>query len=223
MAYAENRNKTIGKALFERMTAEELITGKESTHWVKDLKPVLESINKRAKITFTAKLKRIKKYDEPIITDDIFMFGQHVRVILDKPKDTFGKKLHGTFRATDIRFSTDIYEIDNIILNDGLPPLYIVKNIKTDEIKPVAYTKNQLQAVNTTPIEPPKEVIRNDNIKVFIIKDIDDKRIFKKLVQYHVLYKGHKVYQWVNKKDHLFRLKHYLALIIFYSILFAPL
>ena len=202
MSYAENRNKTIGKMLFERMTAQELLTGKQSNHWIEDIKYVIDAINKKAKVTFKAKLKRLSKYDEPIIIDDIFNFGQRVRVILDKPKDTFGNKLHGTFRATDIRFSTDIFEIDNIILNDGMPPLYIVKNINTDEIKPVAYTKNQLQAVSDVPIEPPKSVIRgNPKPTVFIIKDIDGKRTKNKLVQYNVLYKGHKVYEWVNKKD----------------------
>jgi hypothetical protein len=202
MSYAENRNKIIGKALFERMTAQELLTGVQSNHWTQDLKIVLNAINKDAKKTFKEKLKRIAKYDEPIIKDDLLTFGQNVRVILDKPKDTFGNKLHGSaFRATDIRFSTDIYEIDNIILNDGAPPLYIVNDTKTEKIKPVAYTKNQLLPVTDTIIEPDKIVLRGDKPKIFIIKNIDDKRKKNNLVQYHVLYKGHKTYEWVNKKD----------------------
>jgi hypothetical protein len=202
MSYAENRNKTIGRSLFERMTAQELLTGKQSNQWMEDLKNVLKAINKRAKATFKAKLKRLSKNTEPILIDNLFNYGDTVRVILDKPRDTFNKKLHGSFRATDIRFSTEFYTIDNIIINNGVPPLYMVKNVETGEVKPVAYTKNQLLLVTDKIIEPPKSVVRgNPKPKIYIIKDIDGKRKKNNLVQYNVLYKGHKVYQWENRKD----------------------
>ena len=68
--------------------------------------------------------------------------GTKVRIKLDKPVDTFGKRLEGNhFRATDLRWSVKIYTITNVLLTPNQPILYQVDNEKT------AYTYNQLQVV----------------------------------------------------------------------------
>ena len=48
-ALVESRNKTIGQALFHRMSAQEILTDEQSNHWVKRLPVVLKVINEYQK------------------------------------------------------------------------------------------------------------------------------------------------------------------------------
>ena len=52
------------------------------------------------------------------------------------------KRLGGKFRAGDIRWTKDVYEIKDILLRPNQPPMYTVDNGKTTE-----YTRQQLQPV----------------------------------------------------------------------------
>ncbi|GAM23099.1 hypothetical protein SAMD00019534_062740 [Acytostelium subglobosum LB1] len=49
-AMVEARNKTLGTVLMKRMTAQEMLTGETSKHWVEDLPKVIKAMNERFKV-----------------------------------------------------------------------------------------------------------------------------------------------------------------------------
>ena len=139
-ALVEAKNKIIAKALFMRMTANELHTGEKDTDWVEFLSDLIKELNKLDK-----KKKPKKESNIPIMGPKTILLevGQHVRLMLDKPRDITIGKLNGNFRATDIRWGPQILEIHNVILTPGQPPMYQVSG----DVKR-AYTFNQLQLVD---------------------------------------------------------------------------
>ena len=141
----------IGQALFTRMLGQELLTDVEDTQWTNHLKNVIKYYNIFQKNKNKEKKKNVDK--APYIPKDtvLLSIGQPVRVMLDKPVDTFERKLIGNFRATDIRWSRKISYISNIIIDNGQPALYQLDNQKTP-----AYTINQLQPIDEKNVrEPP--------------------------------------------------------------------
>jgi hypothetical protein len=69
--------------------------------------------------------------------------GIKVRVALDYPISAgTGEKLHGKFRAGDIRWSKEIHTIDKVILTPNQPISYLVSDIHN-----ASYLRNQLQLV----------------------------------------------------------------------------
>ena len=52
--------------------------------------------------------------------------GQSVHIQLDYPINTTdNKRLSGTFRTSDIRWSPKTYQITKVLLKPGYPPLYL--------------------------------------------------------------------------------------------------
>jgi hypothetical protein len=50
-----------------------------------------------------------EKFGDPLmVKHNLLQIGDKVRVALDEPRDIDGKKLHGRFRDSDIRFGTNI-------------------------------------------------------------------------------------------------------------------
>ena len=197
-AVVEQRNKVIGRALFYRMTAQELITEQESKQWVKRLPPLIKVINAYHKDKNDKKKKKKKEKSPlpPSVDKDTVLLsvGQPVRVILDKPVSTFGQQVGNTFRATDIRWSRKISYITNILLNGGQPPLYQLD----DKVAP-AYTRNQLQVVDVEKIQdPPASSVLEGNINdySYVVKTIIDKRKRRNKIEYLVVWKG-----FPDKKD----------------------
>ena len=192
-AYAESRNKSIGRALFHKMTQEELITGQTNTEWVDYLPTVIKAINK-----YLAHRKKPKPSHTPYITKKTILLdiGQEVRLALNKPKSALGRNLSGNFRATDIRWDMEPKKITNIIINDDQPPLYQVDNMAT------AYTRNQLQPITTTEHRLPenpnllKLIPNKTNPKkqeyenTFIVYKIKGKKKSGNRVYYQVQWKG---------------------------------
>ena len=69
--------------------------------------------------------------------------GTKVRIALDYPINAVtNEKLHGNFRAGDIRFSKEIYEIEKIILTPNQPVSYLVSRIKNR-----SFLSNQLLVI----------------------------------------------------------------------------
>eukprot|EP01132_Coremiostelium_polycephalum_P009074 gene9074-11114_t len=82
----ESRNRIIGTVLFKRMTAEEILTGDVSRHWVKDLPELIKAMNSHYKRD-VKKLKPIS--DKPLCSGDsceLLEEGTKVEKILDKKK-----------------------------------------------------------------------------------------------------------------------------------------
>lgn len=71
-----------------------------------------------------------------------------MRTILEAPREVSGKKLHGKFRKTDIKWNPTVREIKEILLKPGFPPMYLLDGHEGDiKVDPVAYTRNQLQVI----------------------------------------------------------------------------
>lgn len=161
-ALAEHRNKVIAKGLFQKQVGQELVTGEPSTAWVGDVQQVLDAINEyekeKYKLEKQRENKRLKKGMalpnlQPKVP--ILVVGTKVRVKLDKPKGVLGEKLHGTFRATDIKWNPEIRTIRNIILTPNQPVMYQVEGETT------GFTRNQLQVVESTEKPVPKELLKD--------------------------------------------------------------
>lgn len=185
LAYVERMNQRIGTILLKRMTNQELITGQVSKEWVDDIKPLIKLLNERKKKPLKQELA-----PDPIAneyTGKLLKIGTKVRLLLDKPVDAVrGKRLIGDFRSGDIRWTTKIYKITEVLLKPGFPPMYL-----TDADDNVARTKNQLQKVSKKDEEPDARFIRG-NPDTYIISKILNKKVENRKTFYLVKWKGFK-------------------------------
>ena len=182
LGMVENKNGIIGKALLMRQAAEEILNKETSKGWIKNLPKVLQSMNKKLKRTYDPE----KDINLPHrgIGDELNLLteGTKVRVLLDKPIDLVdSKRLHGKFRAADIRYNPEPTEITFVELLPGQPPLYCVKNPTG-----VMFTKEQLQVASDNENLPP------DTVKdKFIVEKIIGKKKIKNRINYLVKWKGY--------------------------------
>ena len=197
-AFAESRNKTIGKLLFQYMTAVESITGQPSLDWVDILPVIIKELNKH--------VKKIKVYNYndniPYQTKadlEVLDNGQKVRLKLDAPKEYINdNKLHGTFRAGDIRWTPEIHTITNTIMLPNQPILYFVDNMMFP-----AYGRNELQVIEQDDDEPDgdKLIIKNKKDRTYIVKNIIGKKKINNKLYYNVLWKGFVKPSWTLKSE----------------------
>ena len=197
-AVVERRNQSIGVKLFKRMAAQELITGEPSKEWIEDLHQVIKDLNK-------IKVKKQKVYADPVCEGDscqLLPLGAKVRVMLEAPKGVQGEKLHGKFRATDIRWSNVARTIKNVVLKKNLPPLYILDgNVGEDKIEPVGYTKNQLQLIGDDEQYPDGKTVIRGKPKTYIINKLVSKKTMKGKIYYEVLWRGFKDTTWEPRSE----------------------
>ena len=195
-ALVERKNQQIGSILHKRMTNQELLTGEPSREWVDDLKPLINVLNQHLPTPITNPISK-----DPIATEynqNLLPIGKKVRVKLDYPINAVNeKRLHGTFRSSDIRWDPHITTISNIILKPGFPPMYTV------ESEPfVNRTKSQLQLVKRNEREPNKDYIRGTP-EHYIVKEILDHRIIKvnnrNVKQLLIRWKGFDDPTWENQ------------------------
>jgi len=194
----ERANQKIASYFFKRMTNQELLLGIQDKQWVDELPELVEVLNKYHK----KPLKR-EIYYEPIVDEyngNLLKEGQKVRILLEYPIDTVeGKRLHGKFRTTDIRWSTDVYKISHVLLKPGFPPLYLTSNNDN-----VARTKNQLQPIKNSEKEPEKRFLKNvAEGETGVIQEILDKKKENRRDYYLIRYKGDPINQaiWVTVAD----------------------
>lgn len=191
LAMVERTNLYLGKMIFYRMQAQEILTGEVSKEWIEDLPKFIEYINEKRAI----KPKQPIKEDIKCSGDACYTLieGTKVRAILDTPIDYItDKKLHGKFRASDIRWDPEIRIIKRVTLLPGKPPLYLL-NDKKDINKidnQVAYTKNQLQVVGEE--EPPNPKVIRGNPSTYVVQKIVDKKKQNGKIYYKVRWKGYK-------------------------------
>lgn len=183
----ERKNQLIGKALFKRMTEQELLTGETSREWVEDLPNVIKKMN-----DVTKKHKLPQPTDNYKCQGDacnILEQGTQVRIALDKPIDVVsGKRLNGSFRDTDVRWTIKPHTITSTLIQPDQPPLYLVDN-KND----VAYTKAQLLPVKKSEQPPRAEAIRartNDGKKLYTVESLLEKKKIKNKIYFLVKWKG---------------------------------
>ena len=156
-ALAESRNGAISKPLLRRMLAEELLTKKTDTKWIKYLPQVLTFLNERYKIS-DAEITKLQEKNNSFLkldkyNSELLQVGQKVRYLLDKPIDyTTNKKLIGGFRQGDTKWSK-VVKIEELKLIPNQLPLYKVEN------RDNWFTKDQLQPIN-------KEILPPDSVKI---------------------------------------------------------
>lgn len=138
----ESKNKKIGKLLFLAQTQQEVATGKVNKKWVKLLPVVVKFLNDQQGTR--KKRKNDTRFNLSKESTELLNIGQNVRLKLDRPIDPATKKpIAGKFRETDIRFSPEIYQVTDIVLQPNQPPLYQINNGK----KQTLYTTFQLLKV----------------------------------------------------------------------------
>jgi Integrase core domain/Chromo (CHRromatin Organisation MOdifier) domain len=193
----ESRNKSIARALLTRQVAEELLTGEQSNEWIDYLPDVIKFLNERFKRNY----KEDEKHPDykKIFADvrcsgqscELLEIGTKVRYQLDEPINHLTeKKLHGTFRTGDIRFSPKVTEVERYQLMPDQPPLYKIKG------RTALYTRNQLQVVNKNASLPPPKVQ-----KKFVIEKIINKRKNKNRIEYEVQWKGYPKPTWELRSE----------------------
>jgi len=183
----ERMNQILGKALYQRMVAQEMLTGEKETRWIKDLPVMTGAIN--------AGRKKKKVVEDPVCEGDscnLMEIGTKVRVQLDEPIDLLtGEKLHGHFRSTDIRWNPKVREIKEILIRPGQPPMYLLDGkVGKREVTPIAYTKNQLQVVPADEKPPNPKVIRGKP-NTYIVEKIVDKKKEGNRIYYKVRWLGY--------------------------------
>ena len=123
VAMVEAKNKMIGSTLHKLMALIEIKTKKESRKWTSYLPDLISEINKSLPKPIDTQI-----LDEPLWAEsieDTLPVGCKVRTKLDYPINIVNeKRLHGTFRSSDIRWSREIKKIENVILRPGFPVMY---------------------------------------------------------------------------------------------------
>ena len=185
LANVERMNQRIGTILLKRQASQELVTGQVSKEWVDDIKPLIKLFNERKKTPLKKEIS-----PDPIANEyngKLLKIGTKVRLQLDKPIDTVrGKRLIGDFRSSDIRWTTKIYKVTEVLLKPGFPPMYL-----TDSNDNVSRTKNQLQKVSKKDEEPDARFIRGTP-DTFIVSKILNKKVENRKTYYLVKWKGFK-------------------------------
>ena len=140
----ESANQRIGKIIFMMQSHQELQTKKQCKIWVKFIRQIINDLNEDSNNKNKTQTKEISTV--PIITENnknILNINDKVRVKLDHPIDVYNKKkLGGNFRATDIKWTINVYKIKEVLLRPGFPPLYLTTKSKTTQ-----YTTQQLQVI----------------------------------------------------------------------------
>ena len=128
VACVEKKNQILGKVLHMLMYSRESLTGKINREWVDELNDIVKRINERyGHQPFTE--EDLLKHNNPMgISQNVLPIGTRVRVALDEPRDIIGNKLHGKFRSSDVRWTTEIYHITNFIIDPFEPILYQLIN-----------------------------------------------------------------------------------------------
>jgi len=125
VAMVEAKNKMIGSTIHKLQALIEIKTNKESRKWISYLPDIITEINASLPTPIDKELSDIPFCSKSI--EDTLPIGCRVRTKLDYPINIVNdKRLHGTFRSSDIRWSRDIKEIENVILRPGFPVMYRV-------------------------------------------------------------------------------------------------
>jgi len=138
----ERKNQILGTLIHQIQTYKELksVHNKLNREWVKILPDLVREINNNVPKPLheaTSEDPKINDYNKKLLE-----IGQAVRIKLDHPVDTQGKRLHGNFRSTDMRWTEKAYTITNVLIRPGQPISYL-----TDKSNEVSYTKEELQKV----------------------------------------------------------------------------
>ena len=177
----ESLNRTLGSVLNKNMAIQEMKTGEDNTSWVRPLKRIIPTLNR----------KRRKRMDDPYafpkikdvppsMRSDALPIGTRVRRLLDGPEDAQGRRLHGNFREGDRRFEQLIREIEKVYIHPNQPIRYKLSGMGNN----VSFTRNQLKLVPAAERPALPE-------GTYEVEKLLKKRTHKGKVQYLVKWKGY--------------------------------
>lgn len=160
VALAERLNQKVGKDVFVEQNFNEVNKKKTDRSWVKYLPKIIQDYNKgkTKNIDVEKKMNQIPTIKCTGQSCVLLEKGTKVRVAADYPQNPVtGKKLHGKFRKTDLKYETTIRTITRVILQPGQPPMYAIsgkgnnqkgkyKNLETENLG-AWYTREQLKPV----------------------------------------------------------------------------
>ena len=186
VSMVERSNLYLGKAIGMRQQAQEILTDATSKEWVDDFPKFIKAMNRRRKREPPKPQFQVKVGKDK----ELLLLGTKVRTVLDNPLEyVHEKRLHGVFRAADLRWNPEVRKIGHILLLPGQPPMYELLNKKGELDHSVAYTKKQLQVVPKGEQEPPSKVIRGQP-DTWVVKKILDKKNVKGVTKYLIRWKG---------------------------------
>jgi hypothetical protein len=174
-ALVEAMNKTIGSVILKLQMNNELASGLEDKEWVSYLPDILLLINENAKKKHPKDLPILDeqpKFTTPLCKDsecDTLMEGDEVRVALDYPQSVDGKRLHGTFRSGDHRWSLKPQKIEKVLLYPNQPIRYVIEGYKNN-------TFSRAELMPFTSKNKQKMKLTND---LLIIDKLLDKKVEK--------------------------------------------
>jgi hypothetical protein len=136
----------LGKYLGGAMLNEEVTTGKlNTTAWKKHLGKLIKILNDG----YTKEpIDPATTNPNPNEKGNLLDIGQKVKILLNNPINYVdGSKLHGKFRAGDIRWTKETYTICQVHINPSQRVLYTVKDDNNKVLHDVAFVKEHLQLV----------------------------------------------------------------------------
>lgn len=145
-AHVENKNKEIGKKLWEKQVLIELETGKQSTKWVELLPELINEINQRGPPQQRKEFIKHTLFNKN--ANYLIDVGTQVRLKLNQPELINGKKLQGSFRATDHRWRYQpTYTIIARHLQANQPPVYEIEETQSKKKYKTLVTNERLQII----------------------------------------------------------------------------
>lgn len=183
----ERLNRELGRILNGMMNKKEEETGKRFAEWVPFLDPIRKKLNEY-RIERADELREKKPTDYMVAKEfkqqnvkAKFNEGQLVYYKLNTPEDTLGKKLGGSFREGDRRYSKEAKKIERVLKYSGpVPYRYLLEGKST-----VSFTGDQLM------LSKDNEKDNGENQSTFKIKKIIGERTKKKLKEYLVWWVGY--------------------------------
>ena len=186
----ETMQKLIGVAIFTKQNANELRTGEESKDWVSDLPTVIRVYNQHTKKTRKPAKERMEEVPPPQCKGascTLLETGDKVHVVKEKPSSIVdGRRLAGKFRATDLRWGTQVHTITKVVVRAGSPPLYQVNGINA------MFPREQLKVASKVKVNK-DEATGGDFIpeRVLDKKAMRKKTGEKRRVHYKIRWKGY--------------------------------
>ena len=188
-AVVERLNKEIGGTIAKLQLNNELVTGESETNWIIYLSDIIHLVNENAKKT----KKTLPKQDDSADVKcngqecELLEIGQLVRPALNVPESIEGKRLHGTFRTGDRRYSLKPHKIQNILMFPNQPIRYIVEG----------YTQNTFSKAELLPYTSNKVKLKmTDNL--FVVEKLLERKNIKGIVHFLVKWEGY------TKKDNTY-------------------